>query len=331
MASTISTTGTGTLSASASNREGDSTNFNMQVTSGNVYNGNILNPNFYAWSQTQTSETNLASLTSASGLAATITSHAQNLAQAIDSGNKIKSGSADFKALNTNGNKFTNPKVDTTATSSLVTIASTGFPKTALLLEPFKAFGFGDIMFPSGSAGQSLLSKGFAVTDYSNAGVTWDKVYKLDEYTASVINTHGVVDSTTAKNPNTIGLAISYNPTGTGSGTQKSWTQLQPYLTTPNGMIILSACDPFNTNSYTTTFTDGTKTTTPGKYTVSKAQTSGGFVGSVLVSDTAPFLNTFFRQLAAGSTVSAANSAASSSIGNRQKLTLQGNTAWNLP
>jgi hypothetical protein len=125
----------------------------------------------------------------------------------------------------------------------------------------------------------------------------------------------------------TYGLAISY----TGANTLKSWIELQPYLTTPNGMIILSACDPFNTNVKTTTFKDGTKTTTPGKYTVSKAQASGGFVGSVLIADTRPFLNTLFKQLAAGSTLSAANTAAASSISNRQKLTLQpSNSAYKL-
>jgi hypothetical protein len=96
-------------------------------------------------------------------------------------------------------------------------------------------------------------------------------------------------------------------------------------------MIILSACDPFNTNSYTTTFADGTKTNVPGRYTVSKAEASGGFVGSVYIVDTAPFLNTLFSKMAAGSTLSAANTAAASAIGNRQKLTLQGNTNYKLP
>jgi len=216
--------------------------------------------------------------------------------------------------------------VDSTATGSLVTIASTGFTKTALLLEPFK-WEFGDIYSPVGS---KLEQKGYAVTDYSNAGVTWDKVYKLDESTVSVIYTHGVVDSMKT-NPNTLGLAITYDPTGSTNTQYIPWTQLQPYLKTPNGMIILSACDPFNTNSGTTTFTDGTKTTTPGKYTVSKAQVSGGFVGSVLIADTTPYLSTLFTQLAAGNTVSTANTAAAKSINNRQILTLQGITSWKLP
>jgi hypothetical protein len=322
-ASQISTPGTGYIYAS-SNSPGVSTNFKLYVT-----NGVINNPNFYAWSQPTISESRLVSLTSAYGATAEITSHAQNLALARDptSGSKFNGGSADFKALN--GNTFTNPTLDTTATGSLVTITPTGFPKTALLLEPFKAFGFGDLY---STVGTTLEKKGYAVTDYSNAGVTWDKVSKLDESTVSMIYTHGVVDSTTAKNPNTLGLAITYDPTGTGSGTWwKSWTQLQPDLKTPNGMILLTACDPFNTNSYTTTFSDGTKTTTPGKYTVSKAQVSGGYIGPAYYPTSVTYLNTFFTRLAAGDTVSVANTAAASSVGNVQKMTLQGNTAYKLP
>ena len=329
--SSIVTPGTGTIDASTSNKVGDNTNFKLQVTSGSGYSGNILSPNYYALSQTTLGESKLVSLSSAYGATATITSHAQNLALARDptSGSILHTGSADFEALKTSGNAFTNIAVDTTATgTSDVTISSTGFPKTALLLEPFKAFGFGNLY---GSVGYTLENKGYAVTDYSDAGVTSDKVYKLDESTVSVINTHGVVDSTTAKNPNTLGLAITYDPTGSTNTQYIPWTQLQPYLKTPNGMIILSACDPFNTNSGTTTFTDGTKTTTPGKYTVSKAQVSGGFVGSVLIADTTPYLSTLFTQLAAGNTVSTANTAAAKSINNRQILTLQGITSWKLP
>ena len=318
-ASTISITGTSdVLYASASNSLGENSNFNLYVI-----NGVVTNPNFYAWSQTHSGETNLVSLTSAYGASAEIKSHAENLALAQDPnspGVYHAGGSADFEALNTNGIKFTNPTVDSTATGSLVTIASTGFTKTALLLEPFK-WEFGDIYSPVGS---KLEQKGYAVTDYSNAGVTWDKVYKLDESTVSVIYTHGVVDSTKT-NPNTLGLAISYSGAG-----WETWTQLQPYLTTPNGMIILNACDPFNTNSYTTTFNDGTKTTTPGKYTVSKAQVSGGYVGSAYYPTSVTFLDTLFTRLAAGDTISAANTAAASSVKNVQKLTLQGNTAYKL-
>jgi len=292
----------------------------------------ITNPNFYAWSQQTIAEAKLVSLTSAYGATATITSHAQNLALNRDpiSGNLFYGGSADFEALNTNDNKFTNPTVDTTATSSLVTIASTGFPKTALLLEPFKWVGFGDLYGPVGSVGYTLEHKGYAVTDYSNAGVTVDKVDKLAGSTVSVMYTHGVVDSTTATNPNTLGLAISYDPTGSKNTQYIPWTQLQPYLTAPNGMIILAACDVFNTNAYTITFNDGTKTTTPGKYAVSKAQVSGGFVGNGYYPTSVTYLDTLFTQLAAGSTVSTANTAAASSVNNVEKLALQGNTAYKL-
>jgi hypothetical protein len=328
-ASQINTAGTGSIYAYTSNPQGDVSNLNLWVT-----NGVITNPNFYAWSQPTITEAKLVSLTNAYGATETITSHAQNLAEARDpnSGSIKYGGSADFEALNTNGNKFTNPTVDTTATGTGdVTILSTGFSKTALLLEPFKTFGFGDIYNPVGSVGYTLEHKGYAVTDYSNAGVTVNKVDKLAGSTVSVFWGHGVVDSTTAINPNTVGLAISYDPTGSTNTQYIPWTQLQPYLTTPNGMIFLCACDPFNTNSYTTTFTDGTKTTTPGKYAVSKAKVSGGFVGSVLIADGSPYLDTLFTQLAAGATVSTANTAAANSISNRQKMTLQGNTGYTLP
>jgi hypothetical protein len=296
-----------------------------------VNNGKITAPYFYASSGTGISEQAYASIPSAYGTTAEIKSHAQNLALAYDSatGSSIPNGQADFKALKTNGAAFTNAVVNTQATLNLLGISSTGFSKTALLLEPFK-WEFGDLYGPANSVGSTLENKGYAVTDYSNAGVTWDKVYKLDESTVSVINTHGWVPSNMGGD--TYGLAISYDPSST---TLKSWVQLQPYLTTPNSMIIVSACDPFNTNAKTTTFTDGTKTYTPGKYTVSKAIVSGGFVGSVLIADTTPFLDTLFQKLATGtgSTLSAANIAAASSINNRQKLALQGSTvtSWKLP
>jgi hypothetical protein len=322
-ASLISTTGTGTLSAEASSQlEKDTSKFNLKVI-----NGKITSANFYGDSGTGISERTWASISSAYGSTTEVSSQATNKARATSGSSYTLNGQADFIARKTNNAAFSNIVLDTKSTAELLDITATGFPKTALLLEPFRAFGFGNIY---SSVGSTLADKGYAVTDYSNAGVTWDKVYQLDQHTVSVINTHGVVDSTTAKNPNTVGLAISYDPSGTGSGTQKSWTQLQPYLKTSNDMIILSACDPFNTNSYMTTFGDGTKTYTPGRYTVSKAQASGGFVGSVLIADTKPFLDKFFSSLASGYTVSQANTLASSSIGNRQKLTLQGNTAYKL-
>ena len=79
-------------------------------------------------------------------------------------------------------------------------------PKTALLLEPFK-WEFGDL-YPT--VGADLYSKGYAVTDYSNAGVTWNKVYQLPQNTVSLIWTHGVgTENTKGHITSSYGLQIS--------------------------------------------------------------------------------------------------------------------------
>jgi hypothetical protein len=314
------TTATGNqvwFSISAYNNEGDKSTTSTQITKGQLSGYSDL-----ATAQIGNFVSSKVGITSAYGSLAKITSQAKNLAEYEDhQGVHHNGGEADFVVSKTNNVKLPKSTVYTTATANDLNVFTSGMSKTALILEPFKCDNFGNSFGSTGSAGSALEGKGYAVTYYRDAGVSWDKVHKLDEYTVSLISTHGVVDDTTKDYPNTIGLSISK----CGDHYQETWQTLQPYLTTKNDLIIIDACDPFNTNSYQTEFKGGKKTYTPGMYAVSKAKVSGGFIGSVVYSyPNNDFINTFFTRLAQGDTAEAANTAASSSVGNKQVMTLQG-------
>jgi hypothetical protein len=333
-ASSIVTPGTGTLDASTSNMVGDNTNFKLQVTSGSGYSGNILSPNYYALSQTVLSESKLVSLTSAYGATATITSHAQDLAVGVDPNMPYVpyvGGSADFEALQTNGNKFTDPTLDTKATgsgvSSSVIITPTGFPKTALLLEPFK-WEFGDL-YPT--VGADLYSKGYAVTDYSNAGVTWNKVYQLPQNTVSLIWTHGVgTENTKGHITSSYGLQISdigdSSDIGNVQTAQQSWAQLVDPLTNSayqgkNDLMILDGCGTFFKNP----------TGLSGENVAKNAQVSGGFADTIYYPNPNDiYMKALFDCLVAGNTIGTATAKANSAVNNQQSMYLQGNTAYKL-
>jgi len=318
-----------TIAGSTSNKVGDNTNFKLQVTSGNGISGNILSPNYYALSQTDLSESKLVSLKSAYGATATITSHAQDLAGGVDSNMPYVGGSADFEALQSNSNKFTNPTLDTKATgsgvSSSVTITPTGFPKTALLLEPFK-WEFGDL-YPT--VGADLYSRGYAVTDYSNAGVTSDKVYQLDQNTVSLINTHGVADENNGQVSYSYGLQLS-NIAGPA---QLYWADLKQQFVTStaaaqykgkNDLMILDGCGTFFTNPTGLSGNDVTKS----------AKVSGGFSTDINWNVNPIYMKAFFDSLIAGNPVGAATAYANSAVKNSiqpQSMSLQpSNSAFKL-
>jgi hypothetical protein len=306
----ITTTGTGTISALTScAKEADSSSLEIKVVKGNINSADI-----YAWGGSGIEETISATMSSASGTTTQIKGHAQNKYPAtMISGStsySINSGSADFLALKTSNAAFSKPVVKIKATASDVDISSSGTGKTALILEPYKS-ELGNLF---GTAGTYLAKKGYAVTSYGDSGVSWDKVYKLDEYKISLINTYGVTTST----GDSYGLAISR-----GDST-KSWASLTPYLTNPksaNDMMILDASSSFKLNA---------NKQRPGATAVAKAKVRGGFAGTLTKENNIKFMNTFFTRLCAGDTVSAANTAATKAVSSKQTMLLQGNTAYKL-
>ena len=222
----------------------------------------------------------------------------------------LNSGTADFLAMNTSNAAFSKPVIKIKATASGVDISSSGTGKTALILEPYRK-ELGSLF---GAIGTSLAKKGYAVTSYADSGVSWYKIYKLDEYKISLINTYGVP----ASNGDSYGLSISR-----GDST-KSWSSLSPYLTNPKGandMMILDASSSFKLNS---------NKQRPGATAVAKAKVRGGFAGAITKENNIKFMTTFFTRLCAGDTASVANKAATKAVASKQTMLLQGNTAYKL-
>ena len=160
--------------------------------------------------------------------------------------------------MRTNDDAFINSIIKTKATIDDVDISSSGVGETALILEPFSTI-FGKNFFDS--IGNDLADKGYAVTDYSDSGVSWDKVSQLDEYTVSMINTHGLEAGsdqtwrgTKYTKGDTKGLVISKG--ATEDDREKSWAELQPELTNPkhvNELMVIDGCAAFKTNADGTT------------------------------------------------------------------------------
>ena len=164
--------------------------------------------------------------------------------------------------------------------------------KTALILEPFQSTLFKDFYK---SVGLDLANKGYAVTDYADSGVTWQKVNQLDEHTISLINTHGLESST----GDTLGLTISSG--ATEADRQRLWTKLQEGLTNENHineLLIIDGCSAFKTNA------DGT---TPGKDAVKNSYVSGGFSYDISSLTNGWKMDTFFQNLCSGDSVEKAN------------------------
>ena len=150
--STISIAGATTLSASASNNEGDTSRFTLKVVGTTQKNGLIKGGNFYGQSGTNSAETYM-SATQAYGGTATLTSQGQDFAKGYEfrydnlwnvKTNKYdipqttvvpwNKGEGDFAAMNLNNVPFNNIVLDTTASTNDINIASTGFgAKTALI------------------------------------------------------------------------------------------------------------------------------------------------------------------------------------------------------
>jgi len=310
--SAINTNGAGTIYDSVSNKEGD-----KAWTKVELVNGKISYPTIDAEAYPGSVSSDLR-LSSASGQITEITSHAENQALAYDPSTKKyhNGGSADFKVKKFYGDQFAYSNVKTTAANSYIDIYSTGFSKTALLLEPFK-WETGDIYGKAASAGSSLENKGYAVTDYSNAAVSWDHVHQLDDYDVSAILTHcwakeGFLGVITRQIVESDGLAIGqYN---NGQANVESWATLQPELTNPNDLMLFVGCGSFFTNP----------SGLSGQDVAKSAKVSGGFDYSVVLQNTpyiwpwneayvypsTDFTNKFFARLAAGDTAEEANKAA---------------------
>jgi hypothetical protein len=237
-ASTISITGTSSaLYASASNRGGDSSIFDLKLT-----DGAITNPNFYASSATGFAETK-ASISSAYGLTTEISSKALNTAlgyqedQHLDRKlTPVNKGEGDFVAKKKNNNAFNNVAVTTRATKNDINIIASGFgANTALILDP-RRWEIADYTGKEirDSVMGSLKEKGYAVTYYSDSAVSKDKVRKMDEYKVSVISTH----------TSPTGLYLSKSSDGV-TFDRMSPSELKSYYTNYNGMSIVIGCNSF--------------------------------------------------------------------------------------
>ena len=237
------------------------------------------------------------SLISSEDQPAIIQSRAQNSAPAheeVDNG-AIYTGTADFIAKRS---VLLGAGISSQALSSDLDISTYGMGKNALILEPFRAF-FGENYFYL--IGTDLVDSGYAVTDYADSGVSWEKVDQLDEYTVSIISTHGLVAE---KNGDTIGLVIS----NTNDGQYKTWHKLKPMLSNPTSnhkMLILDACSTFHENA------DGT---TPGRDAVENSYVSGGWEYDVPAGSSAKYMDIFIYNLCNGYTTGQAQTTATKKV-----------------
>ncbi|MCK9441528.1 MAG: hypothetical protein M0Q13_08920 [Methanothrix sp.] len=244
-ASTISITGTSSaLYASASNREGDSSIFNLKLT-----NGKITNPNFYASSGTRFAETK-GSVSNLYGSVAEINTKALSkiLGYQEKGSTRIKTdvlkAEGDFAAKKTSNAQFGAVSVTTRATNSNtyrsqndITISTTGFgAKTALILDPrreeFVQWNGGSEI--RDSVMDSLKNKGYAVSYFSDSAVTKGKVKQMDEYKVSTIVTHS--------SPTIIFLSKSSDGV---NWDRMSASELKSEYKKYNGMAIVDGCSSF--------------------------------------------------------------------------------------
>jgi hypothetical protein len=337
----ITSTGTGTLDASSSNALGDSSWFKLEVAGGKGYTGTYTGyiANVKYWGQsgrlsgTPIAESKLASLATAYGLTSTITAHAEDHATAMEKTSPTANayynyrGSADFIAKKWSGKPFTKPTVYASARGSDVTstvdITSTGFKNTALLLQPF-AWSFGDIFGSVPSVAESLYDSDYAVTNYNNAGVTWNKVYLLPQYTVSLINTHGWASENKYDHiDSSLGLAIS--DIGDPKGRYQTWEKLYPYLTAyKNDLIILDGCGTFYKNSPDINNPKGLS----GFDVVKNARVRAGWVDTVSEGYANSYMIALFDDMFYGATIGKAVYDAAG--GNTNALSLKGDTTWKL-
>jgi hypothetical protein len=316
-ASLIDTAGTGKLDAYASNLEGDSSKFSLAVT-----NGKVTNPNFNGLSATNYAET-LASIPNAYGTVTEISSQGLDKALGYEehwawnsktgSWDRIKTkvtrGEGDFAAKKTNNAQFSNVAVTTHTTKNDIDITATGFgDNTALILDPRRWEFVTDVGGKEirDSVMNSLKNKGYAVTYYSDAAVSKDKVKQMDDYKVSTITTHSCPTL----------LYLSKSTDGINFDTMTA-SELKSEYTNSNGMALVVGCDSFLSTD-TGTWADA----------ISEADVSGGTTSEWSVVYSRSFINNYFASMSNGNTASDANSYASGSSG--PKLTLLGNTAFTL-
>jgi hypothetical protein len=311
MASLVNTAGVGKLDAYAFNLEGDSSRFGLAVT-----NGRVTNPNFYAYAGTGFAETR-ASITNAYGSATEISSQGLDRALGYEehwgaSGRiktKVERGEGDFAAKKINNAQFSNVATRTRSTKDDIVISATGFgANTALILDPRRWEFVTDVGGNEirDSVMTSLKNKGYAVTYYSDAAVSKDKVKQMDEYKVSAINTHS--------SPNLIYLSKS---TDGINWDQMYATELKSGYTNSNDMALVVGCDSFESTG-TGTWADA----------VSRASIRGGTTAPWAITYCRDFINRYFASMSGGNTASYANNYAAGLSG--PKLTLLGNTGFTL-
>jgi len=218
-------------------------------------------------------------------------------------------------------NEFKNAVVTTAATQNDISISTRGFgSKTALVLDP-RRWEFQDsaqnrmVQYVNGinldPMMDSLKNAGYAVTYFSDAAVSRDKVKQMDDYWISVLNTHA--------NPYIIELSKSSD--GKTYDTMQA-SELKGAYTNDNGMAIINGCNGFSETGLGT-WSDA----------VSKASVSEGWTSTIGVDFSRIFLNNYFNYLSKGFTASQANNLAKATDnydGQIKQLTLQGNTNFKL-
>ena len=319
-ASLINTAGIGRLDAYASNLEGDSSQFSLAVT-----NGKITNPNFYGWSATNFADT-WASIPNAYGTVAEISSQGLDNALGYEehwawnskkgSWDRIKTkvarGEGDFAAKKISNAQFSNVAVTTHTTKNDINIVATGFgANTALILDPRRwefvtDVGGNDIRDSVMNSLKNNKNGGYAVTYYSDAAVSKDKVKQMDEYKVSTITTHSCPTL----------LYLSKSTDGINFDTMTA-SELKSGYTNSNGMALVVGCDSFLSTGIGT-WADAT----------SKANVRGGTTSEWSIVYSRNFINNYYASMSNGNTASYANSYAAGSSG--PKLTLLGNTAFKL-
>jgi hypothetical protein len=298
----ISTTGSGTLDSMASNKEGDWAHFRLDLNTKDPDNsgtGTLTGADFYAVSLTNEARTS-ATIAKVYSDNTKITSEVFDRAKGFEYDQSvagrplvgITGGGGTFSALRPLNYPFTNVVVDSIAYTNDVSITATGFgTKTALLLDPRRwefvtSYGTSGIDF-QGPVTNALLSKGYAVTYYNDAAVTKDKVFTMDDYYVSVLDSHG----------GPYGMDLTKTTDGKTFDTI-DFTTLQGKYTKKNGMALLIGCETFNPDK------NGVQ---EGAQAVQLANVRGGIQGVWYIGQPNLFLNQFFGAMANGYTAYQAN------------------------
>ncbi len=245
----------------------------------------------------------------------------------------VHKGEGDFAARKANDEPFNNIAIRTEASQNEISISSTGFgTKTALILDPCRwEFENSEqrnrdpshpywpddlsIYIPIKDA---LERSDYAITYYSDAAVSKEKVNQMQMYRVSAINTHGFVD------PNE-NWPEYMGGTSTGFVLSKSSDSMnhdEMYAKdikyqNSDGLIIFDACSTFK-NRASGTLAEA----------VSKAGCSGGTMKNWNIAYSRYFLINFFDSMSNGNSVVVANGDAGNPNG--PYLSFQGNRDFRL-